>query len=556
MSTVSAPLILYGRRQGQTKTPEKMLEEPESPVGMILPSGTDLHQVTIIPRAEWERIQDNLNHVNREAELLCKQKQEKEALYLQSKEVVKNWSNTIAGQRQKKLEARKIRDKKEEEKRREIDIEEAKYQAEKRREAIEKAKTQQYYQTDRVKGFHSALLLTEVLKERDAQVELKYKKENANKDKDERAEIQRRLEEFIYEEQLKAQNQYLKRKAITDFQLQQIKEHENAKNLEKMEEKREGEEIRQLFRLFEWEKCKLEELKQQDKCKLMLDHLENVADRDAIREVEKQKEEEDNEKIRLFAIAKQKMSQLKKEKEAEVYREMEEYRDKMSDLLSKYMKKKLLNEDNRIAAAVAEQEAKLEKELKKKEEKQRAELKAISEHRYATMKEREEMAKEEKRKILEMVKARNEADKIFMAKQKEKEQKILEENKNLQEFHIQQKAEKRSKSLMEKNVQLESAQQNDSLIALEEKQFQDYAKKVIDSAVQGGRNPFPLLKAAREGVGGGLGPTFKGNIRPNYQAQDESGAELPKYVRNSTQEVKALFESNVQQSKRRLGFTW
>ncbi|XP_064420116.1 cilia- and flagella- associated protein 210 [Latimeria chalumnae] len=439
MSTVSAPLILYGRRQGQTKTPEKMLEEPESPVGMILPSGTDLHQVTIIPRAEWERIQDNLNHVNREAELLCKQKQEKEALYLQSKEVVKNWSNTIAGQRQKKLEARKIRDKKEEEKRREIDIEEAKYQAEKRREAIEKAKTQQYYQTDRVKGFHSALLLTEVLKERDAQVELKYKKENANKDKDERAEIQRRLEEFIYEEQLKAQNQYLKRKAITDFQLQQIKEHENAKNLEKMEEKREGEEIRQLFRLFEWEKCKLEELKQQDKCKLMLDHLENVADRDAIREVEKQKEEEDNEKIRLFAIAKQKMSQLKKEKEAEVYREMEEYRDKMSDLLSKYMKKKLLNEDNRIAAAVAEQEAKLEKELKKKEEKQRAELKAISEHRYATMKEREEMAKEEKRKILEMVKARNEADKIFMAKQKEKEQKILEENKNLQEFHIQQK---------------------------------------------------------------------------------------------------------------------
>uniref|UniRef100_H3AZQ0 Cilia and flagella associated protein 210 n=1 Tax=Latimeria chalumnae TaxID=7897 RepID=H3AZQ0_LATCH len=547
MSTVSAPLILYGRRQGQTKTRIN---------SSIDCSGTDLHQVTIIPRAEWERIQDNLNHVNREAELLCKQKQEKEALYLQSKEVVKNWSNTIAGQRQKKLEARKIRDKKEEEKRREIDIEEAKYQAEKRREAIEKAKTQQYYQTDRVKGFHSALLLTEVLKERDAQVELKYKKENANKDKDERAEIQRRLEEFIYEEQLKAQNQYLKRKAITDFQLQQIKEHENAKNLEKMEEKREGEEIRQLFRLFEWEKCKLEELKQQDKCKLMLDHLENVADRDAIREVEKQKEEEDNEKIRLFAIAKQKMSQLKKEKEAEVYREMEEYRDKMSDLLSKYMKKKLLNEDNRIAAAVAEQEAKLEKELKKKEEKQRAELKAISEHRYATMKEREEMAKEEKRKILEMVKARNEADKIFMAKQKEKEQKILEENKNLQEFHIQQKAEKRSKSLMEKNVQLESAQQNDSLIALEEKQFQDYAKKVIDSAVQGGRNPFPLLKAAREGVGGGLGPTFKGNIRPNYQAQDESGAELPKYVRNSTQEVKALFESNVQQSKRRLGFTW
>lgn len=35
-----------------------------------------------------------------------------------------------------------------------IDIEEAKYQAQKRKEAIERAKTLQYYKTDRVKGFH------------------------------------------------------------------------------------------------------------------------------------------------------------------------------------------------------------------------------------------------------------------------------------------------------------------------------------------------------------------------------------------------------------------
>ena len=39
-----------------------------------------------------------------------------------------------------------------------MDIEEAKFQAEKRKEAIEKAKTLQYYQTDRVKGFHVRFL--------------------------------------------------------------------------------------------------------------------------------------------------------------------------------------------------------------------------------------------------------------------------------------------------------------------------------------------------------------------------------------------------------------
>ena len=58
------------------------------------------------------------------------------------------------GQRQKKLESKKIREKVEEEERRKLDIEEAKYQAEKRKEAIVKAKAQLYYQTDRVKGFH------------------------------------------------------------------------------------------------------------------------------------------------------------------------------------------------------------------------------------------------------------------------------------------------------------------------------------------------------------------------------------------------------------------
>lgn len=58
------------------------------------------------------------------------------------------------GQRQRKLHARKQREEKEETERLQIDIEEAKYQASQRREAIDKAKTQQYYQTDRVKAFH------------------------------------------------------------------------------------------------------------------------------------------------------------------------------------------------------------------------------------------------------------------------------------------------------------------------------------------------------------------------------------------------------------------
>ena len=47
-----------------------------------------------------------------------------------------------------------MREEKEEAERLQMDIEEAKFKATERKEAIEKAKTQQYYQTDRVKNFH------------------------------------------------------------------------------------------------------------------------------------------------------------------------------------------------------------------------------------------------------------------------------------------------------------------------------------------------------------------------------------------------------------------
>ena len=45
---------------------------------------------------------------------------------------------------------------------------------------------------------------------------------------------------------------------------------------------------------------------------------------------------------------------------------------------------------------------------------------------------------------------------------------------------------------------------------LEEKQFQSYAKDIIDEAIVKKRNPFPLRKAADAGAGGGRGPEFAG----------------------------------------------
>uniref|UniRef100_A0A668AUF3 Cilia and flagella associated protein 210 n=1 Tax=Myripristis murdjan TaxID=586833 RepID=A0A668AUF3_9TELE len=158
---MAASVVQSGRQRGSNKKANTMMQP------------ADLRQVTVLSRAEWQRIQDQSNQVNRHGQSIREAAQQRKALHLKSQEEVKCWPNTKAGQRQKMLEAKKIREQKEEEQKKLLDIEEAKYQAEKRKEAITKATAQQFYHTDRVKAFHGALLMTEVLKEREAQIELK-----------------------------------------------------------------------------------------------------------------------------------------------------------------------------------------------------------------------------------------------------------------------------------------------------------------------------------------------------------------------------------------------
>ena len=117
-------------------------------------SNVDLRQVKILSRDDWARIQNQLHRKEIEAERRRSAKEKREELRNRSKELVKTWPNTLLGARQKKLEDRAKRLAEEEEERVKQDIEEAEYQAERRKEMINQAKTQQYYQTDRVKGFH------------------------------------------------------------------------------------------------------------------------------------------------------------------------------------------------------------------------------------------------------------------------------------------------------------------------------------------------------------------------------------------------------------------
>ncbi|KAB5577245.1 hypothetical protein PHYPO_G00207690 [Pangasianodon hypophthalmus] len=552
MSVASASVVQYGRRKGSSRevTSAEVNNKPNLPV--------DLHEVTVLPKSEWRRIQDSVNRVNKQHERLIAAARQREAMHLHSKEVVKNWSNTIAGQWQKKLEAKKIREEIEEEERKQIDIEEAKFQEQKRKDAIERAKTLQYYQIDRVKGFHSALLMTEVLKEREAQIELKKRKEKASKDVDKEilAVITRKEALALQQEWLKALEKKQKALAVAESLKQQIKEHEQAREEEIMEQKEEAEDVKRVHELFIKEQTTHEQKKQEEKRNIMKAYQEHLANKKSIQAAETEKQELEEERRKIFVKAKGKMMNLRKEKEAEILREVERHREAVFEKLSTYHQEQTKNEEERISKAAAEAEAKQDKQQREKDEKKAAMLKSISEHREAVQKELEYKKQEEKQKAIEMLNAKKASDIIFLQKQLLKAQKMKEAGKMLQDTYVQQMAEKHAQEQHLKNQEQEFEAKNAELIAEDENQFQNYAKHVIQKASEAQRNTSLLRKATKEGIGGGLGPVFRG-IRPSYLVQDQSGVQLPSYACSTTQGIKELNETtDFQKSKKRLGFTW
>ncbi|XP_001497870.1 cilia- and flagella- associated protein 210 isoform X3 [Equus przewalskii] len=553
MGASSEMLVRFGRRCGQAResTEKKKSEEDQVVYPPLLPSKVDLRQVTIIPQSEWERIRDSLDSLTREAACLRAERRAKKEMHFRSQEVVKHWTNTYAGMKEQKLEAKKKRDEEIEAERQILDVEEAIHKQGERKKAIEYAKQCQFYQTERVKNFHSGLLLSRVMKERDAQIESQKNKIKSDKKWEEQLKLN--IEKAFKEEQEKAEKQRRDRVALANDHLKQIKEHEEEEERRRRHEEKDAEEIKRQNLLYEIEMRKKLEKKKEERNESRRLFFEHMNDKNIIKAVERQQQEEEDEKIRKFIKAKKRLAQMGKEKEAETHRLMEERRERINNFLSELMKEKLDNEDLIIARDIAEAEAEWEKREREKYEKNKAELKAIAEYRTLVMKDKEEEKRQSKIEAKEHLLAMMKADQIFFEHEKEKKRKADKEQREVQDTNIQQMAKNKFNAKQAKQAELEYCRLTEALVAEKEKEFQDYAREVIELESESTNKYLsPLVKAAQEGPGGGRGPVFvdRGGVRPSYQANDTTGVQLPFYNSQGSK------YNNFQKSKKRLGFTW
>ncbi|XP_015723961.1 coiled-coil domain-containing protein 173 [Coturnix japonica] len=512
-------------------------EENNIPEGCFLPSNVDLRQVVVLPRAEWERMQDSLASVSKEVACILAERKEQQELHLRSKAAVKDWTNTIMGQAQRKLKARKLREEKQEEERKLIDLEEAKFQAAKWKEAIEKAKTYLYHQNERVKGLHSALLLAEVLKERDAQIEFKKLKSDGSKKIEE--EMERRRKEAILREEEKVKQRLMNRLALSRDQLQQIEEHKRQAELAKLEDKREGEEVQRQIQLYQLELLRKMEKEQEKRAENQRLYNEYIDDQKIIKAVEEQKQMEEDDRIRAHYKGKQTIAKLMKEKEAEMRRIKQERQDKIVSQLAAQMNVALKMEDERLARDIARKEAAYEKEQKEKEAKKKAAIESIAEYRATVVKRKLEKEREEKAESKKELQSFVEKNQIYLQTEKAKKQRQRDASIEVQKFQIQQMAEKKAKIQQEKQADLDYDIETELIALHREQEFQKYAKQVIESESKTTHHLYPLLKASKEIIGFGGSPFSieSEGTNPGFQAQDAAETQLPCCSKTTAEEV-------------------
>ncbi|CAH8494685.1 unnamed protein product [Schistosoma turkestanicum] len=539
------------------KKKEFSFENPDKNLSM------DIRRVKLITQSEWERLQNQLDDNLSEAAKIAEKKLQIEKIKAQSKEMTKNWTSTLLGARQKKLEERANRLAEQEKARQAVDREEELFQAEQRRKAIEKAKQQLYYETDRVRLLHAGLNLTETLKERDMQLEFKHLKNKleAKKENEQVEKMRKNIEAAIKKEQDEAMRRR-ERNLLNVQELQaQMKEHVEQKERQREQVLAEGEELKKIAAADLLEREKLEQTYRDQMRKLEKEFQDQINGHKQMKEIEKLRDEGFEEQCRLFAAAKIKMIKMRIMKEREIFQQKEAQLQKIQDYLTEQMKNAKDNEEMRLNKAIAEIEEKYQRDLKEKQDKQLKIIQEINEHRLNELERRRKLFEDEKQAELNEIRERIAAQLKLAEYENTQKAKKLEERKQLSQQYLQESIEKRKQAQEERKKEIEEVANEEKLIQLEEHVFRDYATRVINHCQANDRNVYPLKKATNARSMTGLGTGLPGkpslvSINQTINKQNNNDPCPSEEIRNNDAASDKNSANKKTNTNERLGFVW
>jgi len=326
----------------------------------------------IISSKELDRIRGTVNASSASVsydEAKAQARAKAEELSAKSKARAKSWNNTLEGSRRKKAQEKQDKLREQELERQKLDAEEARIQLEQRKVTIDRANKILYDESDRMKAFHSKMMFTDVLAEREAQVALKgelSKLEAIREDRFlemEKQNYRKMLERELKEKQTKEELT----KITTAIQKEQLAVYKDKRYKEIEEQMLEGELLRRkAVEDLQAEKGIAAKKQQQAIDAVKATEQANVYLKQ-IKAEELLKERKEEAKIEEFASRKEKMLALRKKKEEEVFEAKQAARAVIIAQQAERLASMMDNESQRIEKQVQEKE---DSDRRKAEEKE------------------------------------------------------------------------------------------------------------------------------------------------------------------------------------------
>jgi len=406
------------------------------------------------------------------------------------------WNNTLEARRRQKEADRQAKIDEEEKRRQVQDREEAAFQAAERKRCIQRANTLVYENTERVQAFGSKLYLSDVMKEREMQIEIKNQIK-ARKDAEERMWHERTIQAVKMgdaEEDRKREERQQRALHAKQVQLDQLEDFRVRYIDNKRGEKREGELIKQRVEMHIAEEKRQEKEKKEAENKRSMQTLaDNRKLQEEKRISELQAREDEEKRIQYFAEEKERKMKMRAEREAEIAAQKQAIRQRMIDRQVAYLQSLRKNENERIAGQAREAEAKRDAEISAKNDKMRQELEAIRNSTLQQLADKaEKKQKDYERGMAEAAKFRAdyqagvEADRAAEAARREK-------RLQLKATHLKQAKAKMYRLAKAKDEELEEQEMVRMKLMEEDLLFDKYTQALIAQYKADGKNIKPLL---------------------------------------------------------------
>jgi hypothetical protein len=423
-----------------------------------------------------------------------------EDLHHKSQMRAKSWSNTLEGSRRKKAEEKRKKLEAEELERQRIDAQEAKLQLDARKGTIDRANKLMYDESDRMKSFHSRMMLCDVLAEREAQISLKTELKKLEHVREDRfLEMEKQNYRKMLERELKEKGTQEELSRLTaKAQKEQLAEYMEKRYREVEDDMLEGELLRRKAgEDMEAEKA-AEKKRRAQAVKAVQDtaraneYLKQIKAEDALRE------EREEQKIQEHAERKEKMIALRRQKEEEVFNAKQAARNKIIEEQATRLAAIVDTEDKRVEAQVQAAADLNEQRRLQKEALHRRWNDDINNSRAAQIERKQKLRDKEREEDAETARFLGEWCKVLDKQEHEEAQAKRETAVKLAAEHKKQVEIARRKVQEEKRQTEGISGVAKRALEADTLEFHDYAEKAIRAYSEEGKNVIPLIKELRE----------------------------------------------------------